>query len=99
MSAVNRDRVREALNRIERSERNYKLALASAVALEAGLLTGFLLLVDFSNQLHTLLFLATVGVWSLVALGLIALGAHVSRCTERVLKAIERPNLEAQYHP
>jgi hypothetical protein len=78
-----------ALDRIERSERNYKAAFWSAVVLEAGFLLAILFLADFSDRLHVLLLLATVAVYSILALGLVALGAHVSRCTDRVLKAIE----------
>lgn len=84
------DQVRGAvLDKIERSERRYKLALWAAVALESCFLVGFLLLADLGNRVHVLVFLAAIGVYSILALGLVALGAHVSRCTERVLKAID----------
>jgi len=33
--------------------------------------------------------MATVGIYSIVALGLVALGAHVNRNTLRILKAIQ----------
>jgi hypothetical protein len=90
MSKNNLDRLRATvLDRIERSERNYKAAFWSAAALEALFLFGFLALADFSNRLHILVLLSAVGVYSILVLGLVALGAHVSRCTERVLKAIE----------
>src|SRR4051794_22247136 len=90
MSNSDLDRVRgEALDRVARSERNYKTAFWSAASLEAAFLVAFLLLADWSNRLHLLVFLATVTVYTIVVLGLFALGAHVSRCTERVLKAIE----------
>jgi hypothetical protein len=86
----NIDGVRRAtLDRIERTEKNYKLAFFSAAILEASFLGGFLLLADFSNRLHLLLLLASVATYSILALGLVVLGAHVSQNTLRILKAIE----------
>jgi hypothetical protein len=78
-----------ALDRIERGERRFKWAFLAAAGLESLFLVGFLLLADLSNRLHLLLFIAAVATYSILALGLVALGAHVSRCTERVLKAID----------
>jgi hypothetical protein len=39
--------------------------------------------------MHLLLLLATVGSYSLVVIGLMALGAHVNRGVLRILKALE----------
>ena len=87
---VNLDAVRgEALARIARGERNFKLAFFAAVAFEAVFLALFLLAADFSNRTHVLLLVATVGGYTVVVLGLVALGAHVSRGVARVLKAVE----------
>jgi hypothetical protein len=87
---VNLDAVRgEALARIERGERNFKLAFFAAVVFEAIFLAAFLLAADFSNRIHVLLLIATVGSYTVVVLGLVALGAHVSRGVARILKAIE----------
>ena len=78
-----------ALDRIERSQRNYRLAFFAAVAIELLFLGGFILLADFGDRLHLLLFLATIATYSILALGLLALGSHVSRNTQLILKAIE----------
>jgi hypothetical protein len=87
---VNLDGVRgEALARINRSERNFKLAFYAAVVFEALFLIAFLLAADFSNRLHVLLLIATVGGYTVVVLGLMALGAHVNRNSFRILKAVE----------
>ncbi len=87
---VNLDAVRgEALARIERGERNFKLAFFAAVAFEALFLAVFLLAADFSNRTHVLLLIATVGGYTVVVLGLLTLGAHVSRVGARLLKAVE----------
>jgi len=87
---VNADQARRAaLERIERSERNYRLAFYGAVILEALFLAAFLLLADFRDRVHLLLLVSTVAVYTIIALGLLALGAHVSSNTLRLLKAVE----------
>ena len=79
----------EALARVERGERNFKLAFFGGLAFEALFLAVFLLAADFSNRTHVLLLVATVGGYTVVVLGLVALGAHVNRVGERVLMAVE----------
>lgn len=79
----------DVLARIERTERNYKLAFFGAAALEAVFLMTFLFVADLSNRTHVLLLLGTVMTYSILALGLVALGAHVNRATLRVLQAID----------
>ncbi|HKS30745.1 MAG TPA: hypothetical protein VJS44_23280 [Pyrinomonadaceae bacterium] len=87
---ANLDNVRgKVLADIERSERNFKLVFMIAAVWEALFLVAFVLLADFSNRLHLLLLIATIGSYSIVIIGLIALGAHVNRGVLRVLKAIE----------
>jgi hypothetical protein len=84
------DEVREtALARINRSERNFKIAFFAAGVVETLFVVSFLLLADFSNRLHILLLIATVCSYSIIVLGLFALGAHINRSVLRVLKAIE----------
>lgn len=80
---------RGALNRVDRAERSYKLTFLAAAAVESAFLVAYLLLADFSNRLHVLLLIAAVAIYTIVALGLVALGAHVKRCTLRILKAID----------
>ena len=78
-----------ALARIDRTERQYKLTFFVAAVIEAVFLGGFLLLADLSNRMHVLLLIATVALYSILALGLVALGVHINRSTLRVLNAIE----------
>ena len=94
--AQNLDTVRAAaLARIDRSERNFKIAFFAATVIESAFIVSFLLLADFSNRMHVLLLISTVSCYSIVALGLVALGAHISRSIARVLKALElRPNAD-----
>ena len=87
---VDLDAVRvAALARIDRSERNFKLAFIGAAIVESAFLVSFLLLADFSNRMHVLLLISTMSCYTIVALGLLALGAHVNRSIARVLKAVE----------
>ena len=87
---ANLDQVRaQALARIDRSERNFKLAFFAAAVLELSFIVSFLLLANFSDRLHVLLLLATVGCYSIILLGLVALGEHFNRGIGRVLKAVE----------
>lgn len=84
------DRVRAAaLARIDRTERNFKLAFYGAMIFESAFVVSFLLLADLSNRLHLLLLIATVSCYSIVVLGLFALGAYINRGLARVLKAVE----------
>jgi len=86
----NLDRVRATvMQRIDRAERNYRLAFFGAVALEGVFLVAFLLLADLHNRTHVLLLLGTVMSYSIIVLGLVALGAHVNRGFLRVLQAID----------
>ena len=79
----------EALVRINRTERNSKLAFLAAAIIESLFIVGFLLLADLSNRLHILLLIATVSSYSIVVLGLVALGEHINRSVLRLLSAIE----------
>jgi hypothetical protein len=80
------DLARLTLDRIERSQRNFKLALAGAVMIEALLLGLLLWLTDFSDRLQALVFVAAVGGYTLIALGLIMLATHLDRTLLRALQ-------------
>jgi hypothetical protein len=84
------DEVRAAaLARIDRSERNFKLAFFGAGLVECLFIVSFFLLADLSNRVHLLILISTVSCYSIVVLGLFALGAHINRGIARLLKAIE----------
>ena len=92
---VNLDSVRAAaLARIDRSERYFKLAFIGAGIVESLFILSFLLLADLSNRVHLLLLISTVSCYSIVVLGLFALGAHINRCIARVLKAVDLRGLD-----
>ncbi len=87
LTALDRARV-TALDRIDRDERHFKLAIYGAAVFEALFLVSFLLLADLHDRTHVLILLGTVGAYGIIVLGLVALSAHVSRCSERVLRAV-----------
>ena len=90
INPVKLDEVRAAaLARVDRSERNFKLAFYGAMIVETAFIVSFLLLADFSNRIHLLLLVSTVSCYSIVVLGLFALGAHINRGVARLLKAVE----------
>ena len=84
-----------ALSRIDRSERNFKLAFFAAAIIEIAFIVSFLVLADLSNRLHLLLLISTVSCYSIIVLGLVALGEHINRGIARVLKGMELgPNVD-----
>ena len=96
-AAIDLDRVRAAaLARIDRNERYFRLAFVGAGVVEVAFVVGFLLLADLSNRLHLLLLVSTVSCYSIVVLGLFALGAYINRGIARILKAVELGHKEAQ---
>ena len=80
---------RNALDRIDRSERRFYLFVILLVAVEMLFLWGFLRLAEFSNPVHVLIFWSTVSTYTLLMFGLAILWSHVSRSTRLVLKAID----------
>lgn len=94
---INFEQIRsQALERIDRSERNFKLAFYAAVMVEGLFLVAFLLLMEFNNRTHVLLLIAAVGIYTIVVLGLVALGAHFNRGVLRVLKAFDMQKVESE---
>jgi len=79
-----------ALRQIERTERRFGLGILGAAIWEALLLGAFLFGADFSNRTHVLLLISVVGGYTLILLGLVLLGMHVSRVGQQVLRALEQ---------
>jgi hypothetical protein len=80
------------LDRMERAERMVRLALFGAALAELALFAIALAMVDWHDRLERLLFLFSVITYTIIALGLAALGAHVSRSVGRVLAAMTPPD-------
>ena len=83
------------MKKIERNERNYRLSFVAVAMLEALFLIGYLLMADLSDRLHVLLLFSTVMIYSILAMGLIALGTHGTRNTLKILKALEMMERES----
>lgn len=91
-----------ALDRIDRSERRFRLFVILLAALEVLFLWGFVELAEFSNRVHVLIFWSSVSTYTLLMVGLAILWGHVSRSTRLVLTAIDlstRKVLSETQHP
>jgi hypothetical protein len=99
MSREDLDRLRGAA--LERIERNPKPIFLAGAGVEAAFLVAFVALADFGNRSHVPLLLSIVALYTILVLGLFALGAHVSRCSERVLRVMDvsRPPVHAGETP
>ena len=80
---------RAALDRIDRANRNFTLTILLAAGIEAILLVFVLMVIDFGDPLHRLVFLLAMLTYFTLGLAIVALGAHVSRVQERLLTALE----------
>jgi len=89
MPARDLDAIRESvLDRMEHHERMVQLAIIGAAVLEGVLLVIVLLIIDWRDATQKLVFVTSILSYSILALGLAALGAHVSRTVGRILAAI-----------
>ena len=89
MPAKDLDAIRNSvLDRMEHHERVVRLAIIGAAVLEGALLVIVLLIIDWRDATQKLVFVTSILSYSILALGLAALGAHVSRTVGRVLAAI-----------
>ncbi len=91
------DRIRKtALDQIDKRDKtSWWLHVAAAVVEGTGLIL-YLVLMDFSNRLHWLIFIAACLVYGTVMLGLLSLGAEVRASVQRILRAIEEVGSAAQ---
>lgn len=90
MTSQNLDNVRQSvLDRMERSDRLMRFALIGAAVVEALLLIVVLRLLDWHDRVDRLLFILFLLNYTVLSLGLVALGGHVSRSIGRVLLAMD----------
>ena len=78
------------LSQLERDAQRVRLAVIAAAMIEGLLLVIALLRIDWANDMHVLLFVFSVLGYTIVVLGLGALGAHMSRVGGRVVAALDR---------
>lgn len=77
------------LRRIERQAAAVRLAMFGAAAIESLMLMLALWLIDWRNRTHILLLVFSVLGYTIVLLGLVALGAHVSRASNRIIAVLD----------
>ena len=78
-----------ALKQMDRAQRNFKLALFGAVLFEGLFTLGIIYFANLHDRLHLLIICCTGVIYMPIVLGLVALGAHVSRSTLRVLARLD----------
>lgn len=90
MPAPTADDIRNGvLKRMEHEAAMVRVATIGAAAVEGVMLGLCLWLIDWNNRTHVLMFVMAVLGYTIVVLGLVALGAHVSRACNRVVAVIE----------
>lgn len=84
------DRMRaDVLDRMERSDRLVRWAILLGALFELLLFVAAFLLIDWRDPLQKLVFVLAVSGYTIVALGLVALGGHMTRVGDRVLAALD----------
>jgi hypothetical protein len=80
---------RSALDRLERANRRVTMLIITASVVEFVLLALVLVTIDFDDRLHRLVFLVAMLTYFTLGLGIVAVGAHVTRVGARLLQALE----------
>ena len=84
------DAIREGvLRRMEQQARTVRIAVLGAAGIEALMLGIAINLIDWKDRTHVLLLVFSVLGYTIVLLGLAALGAHVSRASNRIVAVLE----------
>lgn len=78
-----------ALKQMDRARRNFKSALFGAVLFEGIFTLGIIYFANVHDRLHMLIVCCAGLIYMPIVLGLVALGAHVSRNTLRVLARLD----------
>jgi hypothetical protein len=78
-----------ALKQMDTARRNFLAAFYGAVLFEGLFTLGILYFVNWRDPLHMLIVCCTGIIYMPIVLGLVALGAHMNRCTLRVLARLD----------
>jgi hypothetical protein len=90
MTPKTADDVREGvLHRVERHAALGRAAMLGAGGVEALMLVIALRLIDWRDHTQVLIFVMSILGYTIVVLGLVALGAHVSRASARIVAVLE----------
>ena len=80
------DTATSVIDRIERSRRTFNFAVAGAAVLELLLIVTMLMLVNFADKTQALIFVGTLGSYTLLVLGLVMLALHIDRVLLRAVQ-------------
>ena len=80
----------QVLDSMERSDRNFRLAFYGAAAAELALIVIAFAMIDWSNRTERIIFVLSVLTYTIIVLGLAALGAHVTKTAARLAAALGR---------
>ncbi len=83
------DIVTGVLDRMESHARTRRLAILGAAMAEGVLLVIAIITLDWENRTQVLMLIFAVLGYTIIVLGLVALGAHVSRVGARVVAALD----------
>lgn len=79
-----------ALDRIERNQRLFRLTMVGALMLEATLIAALVLLVDFTDRTQALVFVSSIGGYTLMTLGFVMLAVYLERMLLRAVQLAGR---------
>ena len=80
---------RGVLARMERAERNMKLGIFAAALCELLLFGLALFMFDMTNRVERLIFVTSTLSYTILVLGFVVLGAHVTRTVGRILTVVD----------
>jgi hypothetical protein len=90
MSKHSVDAIREGVvRRMEQQARTVRIAVLGAAGIEALMLGIAVNLIDWHDRTHVLMLVFSILGYTIVLLGLTALGAHVSRVSNRIVAVLE----------
>ena len=90
MTANSVDATRESvLRKMERQASTIRFALIGAMGVEALMLAVALQLINWHDKTHILIFVTAILGYTIIVLGLAALGAHISRVGNRIVAVLE----------
>jgi len=84
-----RSAVSSVLEQMDRHTQRVRLTVLVAAMMEGLLMVVALLRVDWKNDTQVLMFVFAILGYTIIALGLAALGAHVSKVGARVVAALD----------
>ena len=91
MTARSNDAVRASvLAQMDRANQRVRLMLIAAAMGEGALIAIALLITNWKDPVQRLVFVIGMGTWTMLAIGLVILAAHVSRSLGRVVAALSR---------